>query len=542
MIVERSPERSRTVGGAEEGKKTPIFELHGRALLGNNARTEASQQPRGFQPMGEAQNLVEEVDPETGEISRFEVTKNGLRPFRTPQQARAERYALKSVVNRLFPTSKTAKCCRMRIPHRSVSVCVSPEFHKAHYAGLCRCGSVWLDPVCASKITERRRAELSAAVATAKAMGWKVYLMTCTVPHGLGDDIRVMLDQMLNAWRRMSTGRAGKELRKLVDLRGTIRTLEVTDGQNGFHPHFHALLFIGSTFSPDSVQAGFLPLWQDACVKAGLPCPSDYFGLRVDDGSWAERYVTKWGLEDEMVRGHTKAARGDKGMTPWDMLRDILKNRSQRSEERFRLYADAFKGRRQLYWSNGLKAKLGVEEVSGEELAVIEEESAYVLAELTEDQWRAVLATHSEAALLDVAESNPQSFQDVLAGIVSLYQSIIKSISNRAILSSTKYHIASGNNVDISPIQPTAIKIDQTTKDRMKRLSEARNRSTHWLILEAVRQYVDREEKREDFRQSAIKAWEAYQLTGEHLTLEEADDWLSKLEAGEDVEPPQCHA
>lgn len=95
--------------------------------------------------------------------------------------------------------------------------------------------------------------------------------------------------------------------------------------------------------------------------------------------------------------------------------------------------------------------------------------------------------------------------------------------------------------MNISPIQPTAIKIDQTTKERMKRLAEARNRSTHWLILEAIRQYVDREEKREDFRQSAIKAWEVYQATGEHLTLEEADDWLSRLEAGEDVEPPQCH-
>lgn len=408
----------------ETGPKQPDFGVRARALLGNKGRTPASHERRGFQPMEEGRNLVEEIDPDTGEISRFEVTKNGLRPFRTPQQARAERYALKSVVNRLFPTSETAKCCRARIPYRSVSVCVSPEFHKAHYAGLRRCGSVWLDPVCASKIAERRRAELSAAVATAKAMGWKVYLMTCTVPHGLGDDIRSMLDQMLKAWRKMTDDRKGKELRKLLAVEGTIRASEVTDGiENGFHPHFHVLIFSSAGFSPESFQAGFLPLWQDACGKAGLPCPSDEHGLRVDDGSRAEHYVTKWGLEDEMVRGHTKAARGDKGMTPWDLLRDILKNRSQRSEERFKLYAEAFKGRRQLYWSNGLKAKLGVEEVTDEELVAIEEESAYVLAELTEDQWRAVLATNSEAALLDVAESNPQDFSVVLVGIEALYRS-----------------------------------------------------------------------------------------------------------------------
>ena len=251
-------------GSADQGANSP-------SLLGINGRTEASQTGRGFQPIGEGQNLVEEVDLETGEITRFEVTVKGRRPYRTPQQLRAERYALKSVVNRMFPKSLTAKCCRMRIPHKSVCILKTPEFQKAHYAGLCRCCSVWLDPVCAASISEGRRAELVAAVATAKAMGWQVVLMTCTIPHGLGDDIKAMLKQMLDAWRRMSTGRAGKDMRKLLGVQGTIRASEVTDGKNGFHPHFHVLIFAKSDFTSQSFQAGFLPLWQDACVKAGLP-------------------------------------------------------------------------------------------------------------------------------------------------------------------------------------------------------------------------------------------------------------------------------
>ena len=90
-------------------------------------------------------------------------------------------------------------------------------------------------------------------------------------------------------------------------------------------------------------------------------------------------------------------------------------------------------------------------------------------------------------------------------------------------------------------LRPTTIKIDQATKERMKRLAEARHRSPHWVILEAIRQYVDREEKREAFRQEAILAWNEYRETGLHVTLDEANDWLAKLEAGEDVEPPECH-
>ncbi len=92
-----------------------------------------------------------------------------------------------------------------------------------------------------------------------------------------------------------------------------------------------------------------------------------------------------------------------------------------------------------------------------------------------------------------------------------------------------------------SSIRPVAIKIDEVTRNRIKRLADARQRSSHWLMLEAIRQYVEREEKREAFRQDGINAWNEYQKTGLHVSLEEADAWLAQLEAGKDVEPPECH-
>ena len=89
--------------------------------------------------------------------------------------------------------------------------------------------------------------------------------------------------------------------------------------------------------------------------------------------------------------------------------------------------------------------------------------------------------------------------------------------------------------------RPVAIKIDPDTRERVKRLADARQRTPHWLMREAIQQYVEREEKREAFRQDAIKAWNEYQATGRHLSAKEADGWLAKLEAGRDVEPPECH-
>ena len=60
-------------------------------------------------------------------------------------------------------------------------------------------------------------------------------------------------------------------------------------------------------------------------------------------------------------------------------------------------------------------------------------------------------------------------------------------------------------------------------------------------MREAIAQYVEREEKREAYLRDAQNAWEELQRTGLHLTMEEADEWLTQLAAGNDVEPPECH-
>jgi len=86
-----------------------------------------------------------------------------------------------------------------------------------------------------------------------------------------------------------------------------------------------------------------------------------------------------------------------------------------------------------------------------------------------------------------------------------------------------------------------SVKLETELRERMKRLAETRNRTTHWIMMEAIQQYVEREEMCEVFRQDAIKAWEEYQLTGLHTSFKEGDAWLAKLEAGQDEEPPECH-
>lgn len=87
----------------------------------------------------------------------------------------------------------------------------------------------------------------------------------------------------------------------------------------------------------------------------------------------------------------------------------------------------------------------------------------------------------------------------------------------------------------------TSLKLDNALKLRVQKLAESRRRSAHWLMREAVEQYVDREEKREKLKQDALAAWNHYQSTGLHVTAKEADAWLARLEDGEDASAPECH-
>jgi predicted transcriptional regulator len=91
-----------------------------------------------------------------------------------------------------------------------------------------------------------------------------------------------------------------------------------------------------------------------------------------------------------------------------------------------------------------------------------------------------------------------------------------------------------------SAMRPTSVKLDEATKQRVSRLAVARDRTPHWMILEAIHQYVDREEKREALRTEAMAAWNEYQETGLHVSATHADDWLTALGSGEDREAPEC--
>lgn len=87
----------------------------------------------------------------------------------------------------------------------------------------------------------------------------------------------------------------------------------------------------------------------------------------------------------------------------------------------------------------------------------------------------------------------------------------------------------------------TSIKLDDRLKDRVQRLAEARHRSPHWIMHEAITEYIDREEKRQAFYQDALRAWKEYRETGLHATGEDVDRWLASWGTDHELPAPKCH-
>ncbi|WP_147310522.1 MULTISPECIES: protein rep [Cupriavidus] len=356
------------------------------------------------------------MDPETGEI---------LGVARLPADFRWARFATQAVSRRLLPEFRVHNCLRVRSKGREIQVVQSIEYKTASYKGLQTCGSVWVCPVCAAKISERRRVELQAAVALHQAQGGQVLLMTLTTPHGRHDDLAKVLDRQAKALKSFNAGRAAQALFDDMGCIGQIRALEVTHGRkravnNGWHPHYHILLFVRSGVDLEAFQGRLFERWRDACVKAGLKAPSEEHGVRLDDGSKAASYASKWGLESEMTKGHIKVAKD--GETPFDFLRAYLEDQDKQAAALFVEFATVFKGKRQLHWSRGLKKRFGIGEASDEEVAAKQDDQAVLLGSISLEQWRAVLRHEGRAIVLELAEK--QGWEAV--------QSYLNSISVRS--------------------------------------------------------------------------------------------------------------
>lgn len=318
--------------------------------------------------------------------------------------ARTERYACQSVAKKALPDERVSMCLR-RVNGSAVSVLQHKQTSRAFYSGLMVCGSVWNCPVCAAKISEKRRKELKQAFESHKKDKGKIALLTLTFSHKRNEKLKDILDKFGLATQKFMSGRAFQNIRERMDLIGRIRVFEVTYGNNGFHPHAHIALFYFNDVDLKILKKEMYSLWEKACIKVGLTVNEKY-GLDLQKGEEAEKYLSKygtWSLDQELSKAHIKRAKKD-SLTPFDFLRKFLEKEDFKYLALFKEYAECFKGKRQIQWSQGLKKRFLLEDKTDEQLVREKVEVSDLLGMLDYDTWKLILKFDNRSYFLDQCE------------------------------------------------------------------------------------------------------------------------------------------
>mgnify|MGYP000131855471 CR=1 FL=1 len=451
------------------------------APLGNNAKSSdtffaKNRESKGLQP--DLADTLEVIDDDTGEVKSFKCFKWGKIEQQSPEQVLTERFALQSAVRHLMPTSRTAKCTRLTTG-AEIAMHKSKEHGSCSYSGLQTCGSVWSCPVCAAKITTRRRNEVRTAMEQHLEQGGQLYFITYTFPHTNSQSLNELNGLFSEALRVFRASYEYKKFKKMVGYDGLIRALEVTFGfANGWHPHTHEVVFASRKVSFRNIKNTLFKAWKNACVKAGLPAPSYRRGLDVKGGDKAAEYVTKYG--NELTMAHVKKARGDR-FTPFDLLRNYMHENDKQVGAKFVEFAEAMKGKRQLFWTKGLKSRFGIDDMDDEQLAAKIEDDTLMLGKIPFDKWRAVIRYNARATLLILGQKH--GFEKVEQVIDDLYMTYCTSGDKEKDDEKKRKYIEKKNRTN-PHYRSTS---DVTLAEKFNQVREALNRSEYIKKQDAER-------------------------------------------------------
>lgn len=139
--------------------------------------------------------------------------------------------------------------------------------------------------------------------------GAKAYHMVTTLRHRMGAKYVVLADALSEVHRKMQQQSFWKK-----SVLGNVRSMELTYGFNGFHPHHHNLLILGSWVDAEWFSRRVKSFWEKELLKLGRSC------------DWKEGWFEKVRGEgfDDLVRYLNKAVNevslfSNKIKTPWQL-------------------------------------------------------------------------------------------------------------------------------------------------------------------------------------------------------------------------------
>ncbi|MDX6273028.1 MAG: hypothetical protein QOJ92_238 [Frankiales bacterium] len=283
----------------------------------------------------------------------------------------------------------------------------------ASFGGVITCGSVSACVVCSAKIRQEKAAEVEWRAKAWLADGGGLLFVTLTLPHTMADDLGDLLDGVLASWRGMQQDHQLRGVLASLGYRGPLRSLEVTHGWNGWHPHLHLLLWFDRPLARGAaalVESAFFASWERNVRERLGRSPSRAHGVKSErvgllDGAAVAAYLVKvqdgfddraqhWSAAKEMTRGDLKKGRKH-SRTPFEIALAAVEG-DKGAAALWRRYEASMKGRRVMQWGQKLYGHLKAVQVPPEDDAG----QPVVALELSRPDWNALRTYNRRLRLL----------------------------------------------------------------------------------------------------------------------------------------------
>ena len=282
----------------------------------------------------------------------------------------------------------------------------------AHYVYLRRCGSVWFCPNCAETIFRKRRDEIEKAFDYYK--GKTISFVTLTIPHGSQDFLPDFLKKMSKSLTKLKSGKAWKSFKERYNFGGEIRTTEITYSQkNGFHPHYHLCFFFNEILSKKEV--GEMEIWikkrwhkiiesQGFIKNKKIKSAHKTHGCVIKTSTDPVRaeYLSKTEIW-EMASTTSKTPRRTDSISHWELQRLATEEKVAWATTKWTEFMLGMRGRIAIWWSHGLKEKVGADDLTDEKL--LEGEKAEIAMIIEKEEMKVISSFKKNCCVLDAVEN-----------------------------------------------------------------------------------------------------------------------------------------
>lgn len=86
---------------------------------------------------------------------------------------------------------------------------------------------------------------------------------------------------------------------------------------------------------------------------------------------------------------------------------------------------------------------------------------------------------------------------------------------------------------------PKVVKLDPKISVRLENLGKVKHRSPHWLMKEAIAQYLEQEEYNQQLKQETLARWKEAEQ-GKVVTNHAVNKWLDTWGTNRESDRPPC--